>query len=50
MNKDEKKESTLHAILAGLLLNGFIQGSEDEQLNCNVLEFAKKEIKKIYDK
>ena len=41
--QDEEFNETMHAIFAGLLLNGFIQGSENEKLNDPPLDFAKKE-------
>ena len=48
--QDKKFEGTIHAILAGLLLNGFIQGQENEKLNDRPLDFAKKEFNKIIKK
>ena len=48
--QDRKLEGNLHAILAGLLLNGFIQGGKNEELNDSALGFAKKEMNKIISK
>jgi len=48
--QEEKFEGNIHAILAGLLLNGFIQGSGNEKLNDNTLDFAKKELNKVISK
>jgi hypothetical protein len=45
--KTDKREQTIHAILAGLLLNGFIQGQTKEKIDDSVLDFAKRELNKI---
>lgn len=43
----KKEVRTLHFILAGLLLNGYVQGRMNKELDYGVLELAKKEIKNL---
>lgn len=45
--KYENIESTLHAILSGVLMNGWLQGKSDSNINTNVITVALEEIKKI---
>ena len=40
--------NTLHAILAGILLNGYIQGEIGNKLKDGVLDKAKEEIEKVF--
>jgi hypothetical protein len=42
-----KNEFTMHAILSGVLLNGFIQGQTRKILDSSVIDVALKELKKI---
>ena len=45
MNKEQlEKLMTVHAILAGVLMNGFIQGKEKIKLDTGVLDIANKKI------
>jgi len=43
----ENQEMTIHSVLAGILLNGFIQGKEKIKLDSGVLEEAQKDIEKV---
>ena len=45
-NQEEWEEGTIHAILAGVLLNGYIQGQTQPEISDVCLDFAKKELKK----
>jgi len=40
-------EFTLHAILSGVLMNGWVQGKDNKNVNVTVIGEALKEIKKI---
>lgn len=43
-------DNTLHAIIAGVLMNGFIQGQTQEKVNTHVIDVALKEVKKLIKK
>jgi len=43
----KQREQTIHIILAGLFLKGFIQG-QTGKIDDSVLDFAKKELNKLF--
>jgi len=49
MKKFKDIEFTLHAILSGVLFNGWITGKEDRNVDTEVIGEALKEIKKLVD-
>jgi uncharacterized membrane protein len=46
-NKKQIEEMTIHAIIADILLNGFIQGKEKIKLDSGVLKEAQKQIERL---
>lgn len=44
--KTIEEDETIHAILAGLLLNGIIMGETGQKINENTLDFAKEQLAK----
>ena len=47
MKKYKDIENTLYALIAGVLLNGFIQGQSQVKINTSVVYLALEEIKKL---
>ena len=41
---------TLHAIVAGLVLNGYLQGKQDKNVDDSVLEFAVDKLLQLFEK
>jgi len=41
---DTSKKTTLHFVIAGVLMNGYIQGSQNKNLDTSVINVALKEI------
>jgi len=45
----KKIEFTLHAILSGVLMNGWIQGKNNKNIDTAVINIALKEIKNLFN-
>jgi len=46
--KIQEREEKVHTILTGILLNGYSQGQTLPELNSRVLDFGKREIRKLF--
>jgi hypothetical protein len=48
-NKQEELKTTIHFILAGIFLNGIVQGKTNSVYDDTALSLADEEIKKLFE-